>query len=321
MTNEEVDAQFLPLSDDLNYFDYISLNKPLLAHYTSIPVLESIMRTERIWFSSPLLMNDKQEMLYGLDLGTKLFNQNPDIAHACGTTDRAEKLREFYNGYVIQFYNNHAVDVYVLCLSEFDRDRPDGLLSMWRGYGNNGNGAALIFDTGLIHRRDEIPMIVSKVTYASEAKRTDKLWAKLQQFATKLAATTVSDEQLRLIAYQIFNYIKVSALASKHHGFEEEKEWRLIYMPDRDYRGILKASISYFIGPKGPEPKLKLRIAAIPIDPIPSWGLSDILDRIVLGPTLYNPLAKVAIERMLTECGKPHFIPRLHSSTIPFRMV
>ena len=91
-------------------------------------------------------------------------------------------------------------------------------------------------------------------------------------------------------------------------------------MPERDKGGVLKEKISYFIGPKGPEPKLKLPIGPIPIDPIPSRGFADILDRIVLGPTLSNPPAKIAIERMLVECGKAHFVPKLYSSTIPFRL-
>src|SRR5882762_4005800 len=102
MTDAEVEAQLLRLSDDLNYFDYIRDNRPLFAHYTSIQVLESIMRTEQVWFSSPLLMNDKHEMLHGLDLGTKLFNDSPEITQACATMPRAAALREHYRRYMDQ---------------------------------------------------------------------------------------------------------------------------------------------------------------------------------------------------------------------------
>jgi hypothetical protein len=321
MTNEEVDAQLLSLADDLNHFEYITANRPLLAHYTSIQVLESIMKTEQVWFSSPLLMNDKQEMFHGLDLGTRFFNSSPEITKACITEHRAVTLRDYYRRYLNEFYANHALQVYVLCLSEFDRARPDGLLSMWRGYGNNGNGAAIVFDTGLIHRRDEIPMIVSKVIYGSDTKRINVLRGKFGQFAAALASLNVTDDQLWIFASHIFNYVKVLALTSKHDGFEDELEWRLIYMPERDKGGVLKPNISYFIGPRGPEPKLKLSIAPIPIPPIPAWGFADILDRIVLGPALSSPLTKIAVERMLFECKKDHFIPKLHSSAIPFRMV
>ena len=321
MTDDEINQQLLPISEDLNYFKYIEDNKPLFAHYTSIQVLESIMKTDQVWFSSPLLMNDKQEMLHGLDLGTKFFNDSPEITQACTTEHRAVALRELYRRYLVDFYTNHALQVYVLCLSEFNPDQPDGLLSMWRGYGSNGNGAALVFDTGLINRRDEMPMIVSKVTYASDTERIFKLRAKFVQFAAALASLPVPDEQLYHFAFHIFNWVKVFALTSKHDGFEEEREWRLIYMPERDTGCVLKPNISYYIGPRGPEPKLKLPIGPIPIDPIPAWSFADILDRIVLGPALSNPLTKIAVERMLSECKKDHFIPKLRSSTIPFRMV
>jgi hypothetical protein len=78
---------------------------------------------------------------------------------------------------------------------------------------------------------------------------------------------------------------------------------------------------SYFIGPRGPEQNLKLSIAPGPMDPIPAWGFADILDRVIPGPALLNPLTRIAVERMLVGCKKEHFIPRLHSSTIPFRLV
>jgi hypothetical protein len=38
----------------------------LLAHYTSIDVIEKILRSEEIWFSNPLFMNDLDEMRFGM---------------------------------------------------------------------------------------------------------------------------------------------------------------------------------------------------------------------------------------------------------------
>ena len=47
--------------------------RPLLAHYTSIKVMESILSTSEIWFSNPLFMNDHQEMRSGLEAGMSFF--------------------------------------------------------------------------------------------------------------------------------------------------------------------------------------------------------------------------------------------------------
>lgn len=321
MTDDEIHQRLYPLSADLNYFDYISKHRPKLAHYTSVEVLEKILKTEQIWFASPLLMNDRQEMVYGLGEGTRFFNENKEITKACGTEPRANALRHYYYQYLREFSEAHARQVFVLCFSEYTADRPDGLLSMWRGYGANGNGAALVFDTSLIHRRDEVPIIISKVTYGGNSKRINVLRDKFIEYAAVIESLAVPDNQLWIFASRIFNYVKISALAFKHLGFEEEHEWRLIYLPERDTGGVFTKNTSYFIGPRGPEPKLKLPIAPIPIDPILPWTFADILDRIVLGPTLSNPLTEVAVKTMLTECGKAHFIPKLHSSTIPFRVI
>jgi hypothetical protein len=66
------------------------------------------------------------------------------------------------------------------------------------------------------------------------------LRAKLVQFSATLASLAVPDEQPYLFAFHIFNYVRVFALTSKHDGVEEEEEWRLIYIPERDKGGILK---------------------------------------------------------------------------------
>jgi hypothetical protein len=47
--------------------------------------------------------------------------------------------------YFQSFDMNDAFDTYIFCLSEHDRSHTDGLLSMWRGYGQHGSGVALVF--------------------------------------------------------------------------------------------------------------------------------------------------------------------------------
>ena len=67
MTDEEIGALFLPLEAELNDdFLWLVNNHPLLAHYTSIDVIEKILRSEEIWFSNPLFMNDLEEMRFGM---------------------------------------------------------------------------------------------------------------------------------------------------------------------------------------------------------------------------------------------------------------
>lgn len=56
----------------------------------------------------------------------------------------------------------------------------------------------------------------------------------------------------------MFSLMEIYSLISKHPGFSEENEWRIIYLPERDTRNILKDSFHYVIGNHGVELKLKV---------------------------------------------------------------
>src|SRR6187397_2153513 len=151
---------------------------PLLAHYTSIGTLERIAQTGEIWFSNPLYMNDVDELRYGMNLGLHAVRTHAGLREACPPAH--------YNALFTTFDSDSAFDVYVFSCSEHDDEiGDDGLLSMWRGYGGDGNGVAIVFDMGpLLAARS--PLVIQQVQYrsyeASEAWMEDKL----QHFAQAL---------------------------------------------------------------------------------------------------------------------------------------
>jgi hypothetical protein len=95
---------------------------------------------KEVWFSNPLFMNDIEEVRFGLNTGANLFMTSTEIESACGTKERFDRLKTTFNHYYEVFANDHVINTYVFCLSEHAKDDLDGLLSMWRGYGGNGNG-------------------------------------------------------------------------------------------------------------------------------------------------------------------------------------
>ena len=56
MSDLEIFQLFNSLYDDVEDSDRFEITKPLLAHYTSLSVLESILKNDEVWFSNPLLM-------------------------------------------------------------------------------------------------------------------------------------------------------------------------------------------------------------------------------------------------------------------------
>ncbi len=73
-------------------------NPILLAHYTSVQVVEQILKNNEIWLANPLYMNDLEEMRVGVLIGNKIF---PEYAEKVGgTSDRSTLLTNAYNHYL-----------------------------------------------------------------------------------------------------------------------------------------------------------------------------------------------------------------------------
>src|ERR1700694_3495385 len=83
----------------------------LLAHYTSIRGMGSILQTREVWFSKPLFMNDMQEMRSGLQEGTRFFsNKDPLVKAGGGSMKRADILQHSYFDYYRHFDERQAFD-------------------------------------------------------------------------------------------------------------------------------------------------------------------------------------------------------------------
>lgn len=233
-------------------------DKPLLlAHYTSVQVVEQILRNDEVWLANPLYMNDLDEMRAGILLGSQIF---PEFAQkAAGDTPRSTRLVEAFNHFLAHLSTEAALDTYVFCLSEHFHGDTDGRLSMWREYGSKGNGAALIINTQKVNYQPHSPLIIAKVAYKTNQQRGQILRTELANWARLTQTANLPNDQLYLAAYAAFGFVKSLALVTKHMGFSEENEWRVVYVPERDPLGYLKPCLDYFVGPRGVEPKLKYK--------------------------------------------------------------
>lgn len=320
MNDEEISTVFAALWGDIDPENTYPTKRPLLAHYTSIATLENIMRSEEIWLSNPLYMNDLQELRFGIREGADAFRHHKGIAEACGDINRYKSLSDEFEFCFNQYCNEHAIDTYVFCAAEHDQDDSDGLLSMWRAYGGNASGVALLFDTAQFNYVQGLtPLIISRVTYATEEARHAWIARTMTQFAELLTKSECPTDKMHIAAYQLFERIKMFALFTKHCGFAEEREWRAVYLKERDRENKLEDMIHYAVGPRGIEPKLKLKIQ--PIDGIATAELTleKIITQIILGPTVSNALAQASVRKMLTKLGKHKLAERITASTTPFR--
>lgn len=310
---------FSHLWDDIAAEDNFPHKRPLLAHYTSVSTLECVMRNDEIWFSNPLYMNDIEELRFGMNEGAEAFRTHDAIREACADETRYRHLQEVFEEQFLRFSNEHAFDTYVLCFSVHNASDSDGLLSMWRGYGGNGSGAAIVIDTAKFEHLGASPLIVSRVRYHSTNERMNMIDELLKNFASRLANLQMPLEDLHIAAEQFLQRLLTFALFTKHSGFSEENEWRIVYLKHRDRHGHLAMMLGYSIGVRGLEPKLKFKIApnaATSAD----LSLEKIVDRVILGPSISSPLAVKSMQRMLEHVGKGVFANKVFASSTPYRV-
>jgi hypothetical protein len=139
---EIISLLYSALRKDLREEDFFPATRPLLAHYTSIEAMENILKTDEIWFSNPLFMNDIEEVIWGFVHGITTIKNNEAIKEAIGTKERYALLARTLDWYVSEFERKNLLDTYVFCFSEHDRDNSDGVLLMWRGYGGRQRSSA-----------------------------------------------------------------------------------------------------------------------------------------------------------------------------------
>ena len=294
-----------------------------LAHYTSIEVLEKILSTDEIWFSAPQFMNDLHELSYGMEQGAKTFFQYSDFSRkATDDAEFATKIKNQFARFMYEYHTSHNSSIYVLCFSDHTAGPPDGQLSMWRAYGGKGKGAALVFNTSILRERTDSVLLIAKVKYEPLHERINSIAKMIQRWAVavRVINPAPTDENAAAAAQALFVSNKLLALITKHVGFEEEKEWRLIYIENHDRKLILRSRIGNFIGPRGLEPKLKMPIKPLPLDPPENWTFDSALDKIILGPGMSEKLHRRAFEEMLKRFGKHSFKSKIQFSTIPLRV-
>lgn len=293
--------------------------RPLLAHYTSVSTLEKIVSTDQVWLSNPLYMNDLEELRFGMNAGADDFRSSQHLAQVCESSEKHAFLVKTFDELFSNYDSNHVLDTYVMCLSEHTPGKNDGLLSMWRGYGANGNGVAIVFDTAKLEPSEASPFIVGRVRYKNHPERLEWIDKTLRQLAQVLSRAELSEENLSLAAHVFIERLKLFALFTKHDGFAEEQEWRIVYMNERDPQGLMSPMFGYAITGRGVEPKLKLEFSKVSQVLGSGVSLESLVDLIILGPSISSVLSENSVRRMLTVAGQADLAGFVTASSIPYR--
>jgi hypothetical protein len=317
-----MDTQYVQDNLEPIWSDVAPIERPVVAHYTTIQNFENILRDGEIWFSNPLLMNDYEEVRFGIANFLQSLEHSSDLLAALKSKERIELFNEGIRNVFRDFDYRILFDVYAFCLSEHDLLDNDGRLSMWRAYAGGGSGVALIFDTSKLPPPTQNPFIFAPVIYATRAQRADWIWAKIKQFSSLVASADFKNEQLQHVAWYLFERIKVFSLFSKHDGFNEEREWRIVYLPDRDQGSRYKQYFKHSLSQNTAVPKMKLPMfesIASGSDNSQNFTISEILNKVIIGPTNASALSLNSVKRMCNHYRPGNLADKVFQSTIPYR--
>jgi len=207
--------------NELNDFSQENKND-FLYHYTNIGAFKNIVSSKEIWLSDCMYLNDSQELEHGLTkvkaLIEKKLEQSTRLTK--NKTRIETSLKKLYSE--INSVNTDFPSFYVFCLCE-KRD----LLSQWRGYSKDSCPIGLKFEIkqlGIFKNLSNT--FLFKVVY-DEKKQNELIEEIIKQFIQNVLEKLIAMETM-------LSHTKIAlfllAAYFKHKGFEEEEEWRFMYL-------------------------------------------------------------------------------------------
>ncbi len=286
------------------------------AHYTSAEVLTSILRRKQIWMRNAQTMNDYSEIQYGFQMLQGALESEDGKSLQIALDNCGAKIFEEVDRKFQEWKRALQFDTYMICLSEHTRvDDAHGRLSMWRAYGGR-NGVALVLKSDALFNPDAGPAAhASPVLYANE-----QVFG--QRFAQFVEGISAERNYLRELdrshlVGRIVWALRWMVLATKHPGFAEEREWRVVSSPTAYPTNSPVGEIEAVQGT--PQVVLKLSLQGNPSSVLDKLDISKLLDRIIVGPCAFPGVTASALRTVLANAIGHFADQKIHLSGIPLR--
>lgn len=285
-------------------------------HYTSASVGKSIIETQRVWMRQCRCMNDFMEVQYGFELLQDAFSDESGKQIVSLLDTKLAGLGSEVIDQINKWYPFMQQNTYLTCLSEHDESENEhGRLSMWRAYGGTHAVAIVVNNKPFLQESDALNAWSSPVAYLAP----NMIKEAVQQLATQLCEKgdrlAVTDRNY--VKTYFFNTIMFAMLCTKHPGFAEEKEWRVIHCPDMHPSRHLESCIEVVHGV--PQPIYKIPLKDIPEEGFEGASLPEFIDRIIIGPSEYFGAMRRAFVALLEDKGVQDASKKVVNSGIPLR--
>lgn len=288
-------------------------------HYTGADSAVGMLKNHEVWMRKPSTMNDFSEIQHGRFCLDFMWKNSPVGARL------KELLEGMFPGLIKEVeaeFDGSWIDLnantFLACLSEHPGGVEDeiGRLSMWRAY---GSVALVLNPTIFMAATPKLHAYSYAVTYRTTEQCVDA-------FAEVVRRVEANREFLvqlgkPYIHWWVAETLRNTVLCTKHPGFAEEREWRIIYRAGADPNPLIEEEVEVIRGTA--QPVAKLRFKPYADDPeLAGLQVRDLVERIIIGPTQY-PLAMYdAFRKLLQKAGveENQAAGRVKISNIPLRV-
>lgn len=321
-----IDAQEAALMQLFNpYFcdryQRLASNNGCLVHYTSADAAIKMLSSRSVWLRNARTMNDFSEVQYGLELLASVYRGplGERLKKSVASVDPTicGDIEQLFNGWSARF----AEVTYLACFSEHDEENENriGRLSMWRAYGGSNSVALVLNNRPFLTPTDVLNAYTSPVLYADSIRfnaEFERLVRNLEE-----AGPALSLLGREVVHNRLFNAFLFATLCTKHPGFIEEREWRVIHTEKMHPSTNLARDVEIIRG--APQFVYKIPLHDIPgtsgEDGFRGAEIKDLLDRVIIGPSDSGHVILEAFVHLLEQAGVSDAAAKVFISGIPLR--
>lgn len=288
-----------------------------LVQYTSANAAMSILRNKEVWLRNVQCMNDYMEVDHGIDCLVAAFRSEKEGANFKAVMEGLypgiiAEISELFDSWLPYLRSS----THIACVSEHpaDEDRY-GRLSMWRAYGGKRPVAIVMNREAFRSETDVLAAYTHPVAYM-DADHFNQEFEALTNRIREEGGFVKELGKEKTVAY-LFDLFKTFALCVKHPGFNEEREWRVVYNPALKSSEYVRSSIESVDGI--PQEVHKIPLQNIPEHNLENVEIPELVERIIIGPTDQQLVLGNTFVKLLTEAGCENAKDRVYYSGIPLR--
>lgn len=300
------------------------LNGKKLVHYTTAANAVNILRSEEMWLRNVRAMNDLQEVHHGFGLLEAALAPPADSTLEKGLVALNHAIDEIFPGLsqeATSLFNSYGYNLrhqtFVACLSEHDPIEDEfGRLSMWRSYTANQVGVAIVINP------QPFQQLVSKFGVTASPVQYLKQGPLKERVLSVAANVRGAGDYLRCVQREearawYFYLLRSIATCSKHPGFKEEQEWRIMHTRGIDETFPLKEAVET-LGSL-PQVVMKLPLKDYPENGVFGLTLPSLIEKVIVGPCQYPWVVCDALLLEMQKVNIPSPQSKIVVSEIPLR--